>query len=376
MVWGFEGEVENHGNNEVAMLELIIAFSLAVVISAVCSITEAAFYSIPISYLEAEVQHGSKTARILKQMREKPQAPIAAILILNTVANTAGAAVAGAAAIDALGHQWLGYFSAFFTFMILTFSEILPKTIGVAYCRKLGTIIAYPLRLLVLVLSPLIVFFNGLTKLVKSEGAMGASVDEIRAVVETSRESGQIDHDQETVIRNILDLKSKRAWDIMTPRTVVFMLDANLKLGEIMKQVDSWPYSRIPVYDENQEDVVGMVMRRDVFACLAKGKTELQLKTLMKPVHFVPHTVSADKLLMEFIDRRQHLFMVIDEYGQIDGVVTLEDVLEEIVGQEIVDELDTQADMQELARERRAEVIRLMKHNAGKDEPDESEPPE
>ncbi|MBN2056532.1 HlyC/CorC family transporter [bacterium] len=344
------------------MIALIVSFGFAVIVSALCSVSEAALYSVPIGHIEVLAQRGRLSGRLLKKLRLEMDKPIAAILILNTVANTAGAAVAGAAARSVFGSAGLGIFSAVFTFTILTFSEIIPKTVGVAHAKRIAPLVAPPLQVLIWILMPLIHFYNVFTKLLtRNQGSASMSADEIRMVARMSRRSGHIAGDQELVIRNILELGKRRAWDIMTPRTVVFSLDANLTLEEANRQADSWPYSRVPVYDKNPEDVVGVVLRRDVLAKLAEDKKEFRLMDIMKPVHFIPHSVRADILFKKFIERRQHLFVVIDEYGQIDGIVTLEDVLEEIVGQEIIDEFDKDDDMQMLARRQREQVIARMK---------------
>jgi len=162
---------------------------------------------------------------------------------------------------------------------------------------------------------------------------------------------------EEKIIENILLLDKKKASDIMTPRTVVFSLSADLTLDQARQQAGLWPYSRVPVYKEDTEDIIGVVMRRDVFNAIADGKKDKKLFELMRPVHFVPESAKADVLLKEFLEKRQHQFVVIDEYGGVAGIVTLEDVIEEIIGREIVDEFDPAIDMSEMARKRRRQVM-------------------
>jgi CBS domain containing-hemolysin-like protein len=352
------------------MTTLVVSFLGAVIISGLCSLAEAALYSIPYSQIELLEQQGKVTGRILKQMRGNMREPIAAILILNTVANTMGAAISGAAAVAVFGHRWLALFSAAFTFVILTFAEIIPKTIGVAFSRSIAPLMAMPLRVTIVILMPLIWFYNLVTGFIRHpHDDLGITAEEIQVVARLSSRSGQIDPDQEVAIRNILNLKKKRAWDIMTPRTVVFSLDANLTLQEANERAGIWPYSRVPVYESDPEDVVGVVLRRDMLLNLAKDRNLLKLRSIMKPVHFVPHSARLDRLLREFLELRQHLFIVIDEYGQIDGIVTLEDVIEEIVGKEIMDESDITADMQELARHRRQQVTASLHQRVAAPEP-------
>jgi CBS domain containing-hemolysin-like protein len=340
------------------MLELVLAVSIAIFVSAMCSLFEAVLYSTPISHIEMMVASGRKSGELLRDMRAEVHRPISAILTLNTVANTAGAAVAGAAALAVFGHHWLVYFSAAFTLSILIFSEVLPKTAGVVYARPLSSIVARPLHVLVWLLTPAIWLCQFAARTVsRRQTEPEVTAAEIRILAKMSRRSGEIRRDEERVIENILALKTKKAHQIMTPRTVVFTLSAHLKLSEARKKAGLWPHGRVPVYDESPDDIVGIAIGRDVFNAIADGHLENKLSELMVPAHFVPEQAGADRLLREFLERRQHMFVVMDEYGGFSGVVTLEDVLEEIVGREIVDEHDSVADMRELARERRKKVM-------------------
>ena len=166
-----------------------------------------------------------------------------------------------------------------------------------------------------------------------------------------------IDADEALVVQNILSLKSRVVREVMTPRNVVFALSDELTVAEAYKETGIWPHSRVPVYNKDFEDIVGIVIRRDVLSALASGRTDVRLSELMRPVHFVVETSSLDLILKMFLERRHHLFAVIDEYGGFAGILTLEDVLEEILGQEIVDELDQVDDLRELARKRRQQTL-------------------
>merc|ERR1711879_278249 len=181
--------------------------------------------------------------------------------------------------------------------------------------------------------------------------------DDIRAIVSLTRRSGSIKPYEEQSIRNILMLDTKTVEEIMTPRTVVYSLPTDLTVAEAREQQRNWPHSRIPIYDEDPEDIVGVVFRRQVLEALADDLDELKLGDIMRPVRFVLKTITLDKLLVKFLGSRLHLCVVLDEYGGVAGVVTLEDVLEEILGSEIVDETDQVVDMRELARQQRDELI-------------------
>jgi CBS domain containing-hemolysin-like protein len=318
------------------MVELIIAVSFAIIVSAGCSLFEAVLYSVPLRHLETMVQKNRPSAKILKELRGNVMRPISAILSLNTIANTAGAAFAGSAAAVVFGHRWLGYFSAFFTLAILIFSEVIPKWF----------------------MTPAIWLCSHVTKLVARKKTQDSiSTDELITMARLSLLSGGIKHYQESVIGNILTLDTRTVKDVMTPRTVIFSLDEHLTLEEASKQSTKWEHSRFPVYDKDVEDIVGIVLTIELFMALSAGKKETRLTELMRPVRFVVETARLSNVLMEFTGSREKLFVVIDEYGGVSGLITLEDVLEEILGREIVDESDEVADKRLLARQRRAKIV-------------------
>jgi CBS domain containing-hemolysin-like protein len=337
------------------VLQLILAVGLAIFISAVCSLFEAVLYSVPLRQVEAMIQGGKFGGRTFRHLRRNVERPIAAILSLNTIANTAGAAFAGAAATAVFGHQWLGYFSAVFTLAILVFSEIIPKTAGVVYGRSLAGPVAYALKWLVWTMTPVIWLMGRITRLIgRGSGNEAVTSEEIQVMARLSRRTGGIKIFQEQAIERVLTLQEKTAKEVMTPRTVIFSLNQRLKLSDAVKAAGRWEHSRIPVFDKSPEDVVGIVHTKDVLVALAKDRTgtDDHLKNLMRPIHFVAETAPLNMVLGEFLELKQHLFAVIDEYGGLAGLISLEDILEEILGREIVDESDEVADKQELARER------------------------
>ena len=301
------------------------------------------------------IQGGQFGGRTFRRLRRNVERPITAILSLNTIANTAGAAFAGAAATAVFGHQWLGYFSAIFTLAILIFSEIIPKTAGVLYGKSLAGPVAYALKGLVWAMTPVVWLMGRITRLIGRGGSRDEAVtaEEIQAMVRSSRRTGGIKIFQEQAIERVLTLQEKMAKDVMTPRTVIFSLNQQLTLSEAVKASGRWEHSRIPVFDKNPEDVVGIVHTKDILVALAGEQTEALLANLMRPIHFVADTARLNMVLGEFLELKQHLFAVIDEYGGLAGLISLEDILEEILGREIVDESDEVADKQELARRRR-----------------------
>ncbi|MGW8161692.1 MAG: hemolysin family protein [Desulfobulbales bacterium] len=335
--------------------QLILATVIAVIVSALCSIIEAVLYSVPQSQVEVMARSGKKSGIILKKLKKNIQQPITAILTLNTIANTMGAAVAGASAAVVFGEENLVWFSVFFTLTILLFSEILPKTAGVAYAKKLAVWIAIPLDGLVRILGPLVWLCQMVTRIIpKQEKKALVSIEEIQAVALLGRKSGEIEPQQEEVIANILKLQDKTVRQVMTPRTVVFSLNEHLTIREALQMKDQWRrHSRVPVYDKGEDDVVGVVLSRNVLLSLSEGNQEQKLSELMQPVHFVPEAAPLNRILMEFFEQRSHLFVVVDEYGSVTGVISLEDIIEEIVGREIIDESDKAGDLREYARYRK-----------------------
>lgn len=341
------------------LTQLILAVGLAIIVSALCSIFEAVLYSVPLGHVEILSRSKKSTGPVLKKLKKEINQPITAILTLNTIANTGGAALAGASVAAVFGSQYLLFFSVVFTLSILLFSEILPKTIGVVYCKSLAPLIAWPLYWLVKILSPVIWLIQAITRLIPGQHKdMLVSAEEIQAIASFSRSSGEIDSQEEKVITNILELKNKSVREVMTPRTVTFTLSANLTVAEARDFADKWHlHSRVPVYDKDTDDVVGIVMRKDVLLYEASGQLEVRLMKLMHSVYFVPESAQLTRVMLDFFERKHHLFVVVDEYGGVTGVISLEDIIEEIIGQEIMDESDQTRDMRELARHRRRTMM-------------------
>ena len=347
------------------MIALLLTVFLVVLISATCSMTEAALYSVPWTYIEQLRKKGSATGELLYQLRSRIDQPIAAVLTLNTVANTAGAAIAGALAANVLGADNTALFAAGLPFLILAFGEILPKTLGVAHACGIAGGMARPLRLMVLIFKPFIWFSSMLTRLVAPpQSGPTATEDDIRAITSLSRETGRIQAYEENAIKNILSLDVKHVREIMTPRMMVFSLQEEMTVREAYDHPHIWHYSRIPLYGDDNEDIVGIVLRKDLGRYVSNGETDKKLLDIMQPVHFVLESLTVDKLLLEFLESRLHLFVVLDEYGGLAGVVSLEDVLEEMLGREIVDETDAVADLREAARQRRSALTQARTQQA------------
>ncbi len=339
--------------------QLILAVSCAVFVSALCSIVEAVLYSVPMSHIEILTKKGKPSGKILKKLKKDINQPITAILTLNTVAHTMGAAIAGAAAITVFGEKNISIFSLIFTFIILVFSEILPKTAGVTYAKPLSSLIAYPLTWTVSLLKPITFICHAFTHLIPGGSDKDlVSTDEILAITGLSRKSGEIDQEQEGVIRNIIELRHKTVRQVMTPRTVTFTLDKNLSIKKARQLRESWNlHSRVPIYSESPDDIIGIVLRKDVLLHAVEGREQQKLKIITQPVHFVPETAHLNTVLLDFFELRQHLFCVVDEYGGFTGVISLEDIIEEIMGMEIMDESDHDKTMRQMARDKSQKLM-------------------
>lgn len=339
------------------MVPLLLTAAAVVLISAFCSLCEAVLYSLPATHIARLKEEGHPAGARLEALRDRIDEPITAILTVNTVANTAGAAVAGSLATKALGEGNVVLFSAALTVAILLFSEILPKTFGVVYTRTLGPALSGPLSLMVFVLKPVIAIIGFVTRMISSDQDEGVSQEEIASLARLGSRSGAIDAGEAAVIENILSLPDRPARQIMTPRTVVFSLDGAMSVAEAQKDPRLMVHSRMPVYHDTVDDIVGMVFRRDVLAC---EEEDSPIDRLVRPVEFCGEQEPVDQTLELMLKHKRHMLVVLDEFGGFAGVVTLEDVLEEILGEEIVDEFDQVADMRDLAVQRRTAALERM----------------
>ena len=344
------------------MVELQLVVLLVLVTSAICSLFEAVLYSIPGTFVEQLEQSGRPAGRILKQMKEQVDRPITAILSLNTISNTGGGALAGALAAGALGGGNVIYFSIVFTLAILLFAEVVPKTIGVVYARQLAPIIARPIYLLVGAFRPLIGLVQIVTKLIrKGQKEHPVSDADLLTLVVSGLRSGTLNQDEARVIENVLSMDTRTVKQVMTPRPVVFTLSARTSAREAVSEDAIEKYSRIPVFGKDPDDLVGVVRTVDILTALANDRFDVKMEQITRPIHFVIDSTPLDDLLRTFLKRRQHLVAVIDEFGGISGIVTLEDVLEELIGREIVDESDQVTDLRAYAQRRREDTLSRVK---------------
>lgn len=336
------------------MSVLILVVCLTLAVSALCSLFEATLYSTRVGALEAVQSPGrlKKLAQSFIGMKREVDVPIAAILILNTVANTAGATLAGMYAVDVLGASRVLLFSLIFTLSILFISEILPKTLGAVYWQKIWPLTVWPLIAMKYALYPAILVTQFVTKvLTRGQTTMHITEDEIVAMARLGAQSGEISLEESLMVHNIIELENKEVREIMTPRPVIFSLAADLTVEEALPEVASKGLTRIPIYEHDREHIVGYVMLQDLSAAQTLNRSHATLRTLAKRISFIPETVNCLTLLTTFLKFRRHIAIVSDEYGGVAGLVTLEDLIETLLGAEIVDETDRVVDLQQRARQ-------------------------
>ena len=321
------------------MITLLLVIAVSLAVSFTCSILEAVLLSITHAYVAVLQEQGSRAGALLARMRENIDQPIAAILTLNTIAHTVGAAMGGALALEVFGQKWLALFSALLTLAILVLSEILPKTLGASYWQTLAPAAAYVLRVLILVLKPVLIplaWFNGLIS-PRGERAPKVSRAELEVLAELGRKEGVIDEDEWQVVTNVINLDQIRVGDIMTPRTriVAVEMDAGVKRAKDLFLGKG--HTRMPVFRRSLDEIVGVIRLRDLWRASEEGITDV--REVMREPYFVPESKPVEQLIRDMRQVNLSMAIVLDEFGGTAGLVTLEDLIEEIVG-EIRDEQD------------------------------------
>ncbi len=333
------------------MTFLLVYLFVALGISFLCSLLEASLLSVPRSHVAVMVERGSRAGERLQRMKDDVDRPLAAILTLNTFAHTLGAAGVGAQAAILWGEVWVGVVSFVVTILILILSEIIPKTLGAVHAKRLAGFTAWTVQGMIWVLYPVVVVCDWISKLLSGShhAAPLISRDEVRSLARLAQEEGAIDQNEARVMRNLIALRDATVQQVMTPRTVMATFRADQTVREV---TDGEPprFARVPVIGESLDDIKGLVHRHDLFKARGDGRGDVTLGELARPFHIVPAVAKLPAILDGFIRRREHLFLVVDEYGGTAGIVTLEDVVETLLGVEIMDETDAVEDMQKLAR--------------------------
>ena len=331
---------------------IYIIMFVSIALSALCSMLEATLLSTPLSYITGLEDQGVKGALRLKKLKQNPDRPISAILCLNTIANTVGASIVGSLVYEVYGDPLVGVFSTIFTLAILIFSEIIPKTIGTSYWRTLAVPASAIISGMIFISFPLVWILEHLTSVISSRSnQVSVSREDISAMVSMATEEEVIETEEKKIIQNLLKLDEITAHEIMTPSTVVEMAESAMTVREFYDSADL-THSRILVFDEDNSDyVIGYVLRQTVLEKMAEDKFKTRIRDISRPILSFPEDEPVGNIWEKFLEKKEHISVVIDEYGTFRGLVTLEDVIETMLGQEIVDETDEVVDMQEYAKE-------------------------
>ena len=341
---------------------LILFISLSVIVSFICSVSEATILSMTPSFIASIQEAEPKKAALLQDVKiNNIDQSIAAILTLNTVAHTIGSLGSGAQATIVFGSTWFGVFSAVMTMVILIGTEIIPKTLGTAYWRQLANPVAYFVKGIIFVLFPLIWISEKITKLLTRGKELHAfSRNEFAALASVGEESGDIDPLESRIIRNLLAFGAIKVEDIMTPRSVILAFEQQVSVGELMANRPKLSFSRLPIYNGDLDDITGFVLKTDLLLAKANQEMNQPLSSYQREINFVFSKMKLFDLLEFMLKKHIHIAVAVGEYGEVKGLVTLEDVLETMLGLEIVDEIDRVEDMQVLARQMMARrAVRL-----------------
>lgn len=325
----------------------------ALAVSFLCSVLEAVLLSTPMSFITAKEQEGKKSATVLKDLKNNVDRPVGAILSLNTIAHTIGSAGVGAEVTRIWGDEWFGIASVVLTLLILIFSEIIPKTIGSNSWRSLALPSAGVIKYLIYITYPFVILSELITKLFSTkekDNAVTVSREEVSAMVDMGTDEGVFKESESRIIKSCLKLSNVKAKEIMTPKIVLEMADESMSLKEFYDAND-WRFSRIPIFKEDKDNVTGYVLKDIILEELSEDQFDIKLSEMKRPILTFSEDESVFTIWEKMLGMREHISIIVDEFGGLRGVVTMEDVLETMIGVEIVDEQDTTTDMQELARE-------------------------
>ena len=340
------------------MVALILFACLSILFSFLCSILEAVLLSVTPTFLEVKKKENKPYAFTLEQFKKDIDKPLIAILTVNTIAHTVGAIGVGSTAETAFGtgNKVVGVVSAIMTILILVVSEIIPKTIGAIYWKKLAGISTKTLNALVLILkyTGILWLLQFATQLIgkKSSDSLSMSREDFSIMTDVAEKEGVFHPSESKIVNNLLRFKTIQAKDIMTPRTVMFIAKDSLSIEEFYESKKKIIFSRIPVYEGEIEQITGFVLKDDILEHLIDQKGNLPLKKVSRAILRLPNTVSLPTLFERLLSTKNHIALLLDEYGSTDGLVTMEDVIETLIGSEIVDETDQVEDLQKWAREK------------------------
>jgi len=331
------------------MFEIVLIFVTVLTVSFICSLAESTFISTSSSFVALALKEEKAYAKILEHLKQNVNKPITAVITFNTIANTMGSAALAALAFEKLGSVGVSILTGLLTFGILVLSEILPKILGASYWKTLIPFVTYIIQIMVVLIYPLVWVSEFLAKKFDVPTHAAITREEMIATAELSAEEGEIRRQESKVITNLLTLNSLFVSDIMTPRSVVFALDANETVADVHSKHKPIRFSRIPIYKDDLDHLIGVTMRHQIHECVSMDQDSVKIGDIATPATQVSEKMTVAGLLEYLIKKKTHLAIVIDEYGVVTGLVTLEDAIETLLGVEIVDELDQVTDMRQYA---------------------------
>jgi len=343
------------------MTLLLVYVALALGVSFLCSVLEAVLLSLTPSYVSLLRERRPRAGKLLDGYKTDVDRPLAAILSLNTIAHTVGATGAGAQAVAVFGEAWIGVISAVLTLLILVLSEIVPKTLGATYWRSLAAPVAFTLRGLMIAMAPLVWMSQGITRLIaRGENPPSVSHAEMAALAETAHRDGVFAPRESHIVQSLMRAAPLRARDVMTPRVVMAVLDEELTVGDVDWNAPELRFTRIPIFAETREHLTGYVRKDELLLARVRGETDKRLASLRRPLLVAPESLPLAEVLENFLAGGDVVAQVIDEHGGVDGLITMEDVVESLTGLEIVDEHDSVEDMRAHAKARWRERARRL----------------
>lgn len=336
------------------LMTLILIYLLgALALSFLCSVLEAVLLSTPMSFITMMEKQGYRIAVRLREYKTNIDRPVAAILSLNTIAHTIGAAGVGSESVKVFGEEYFGIISAVLTLLILVLSEIIPKTIGASYWRSLALSATRVIHVLVLITYPLVLLSELITKVFSSKhNQLSVSREEVSAMVDLGTQEGVFENKEGVVLKSMMKLNSLKSGEIMTPRTVLESAPEQITVKELMNDKDTLAYSRIPVYEDSIDYITGYVLKDEVMEALSEDRFDVKLSDLKRRILSFHEDEAVLTIWQQMLEKREHISIVTDNYGCLRGIVTMEDVIESMLGVEIVDENDPAEDMQQLALEK------------------------
>ncbi len=335
------------------MVKLISFLLLALGVSFLCSILEAVILSLPLSFIIGKMKKGSKSTKRLKKQKENIDKPLSAILSLNTIAHTIGAAGVGAQAVAVFGNEWFGVISAILTLLILFLSEIIPKTIGATYWRELANPTAFVLTVVIFLMYPLVIVSGFLTRLFsRKDNPQVMSREEISVLTDIAADEGIFAENERKIITNTLLVQSVKTKDIMTPRTVLATAQESMKISEFFKTKEFYSFSRIPIYKDSIDEITGYILKYELMEKLIDKQVNMTMKDIRRDIVVCYESLPVSRLYNLLLEKNEHIALVLNEFGSTEGIVTMEDIVETFLGMEIIDERDQNIDLQKLAKEK------------------------